>query len=132
MTLSKQEVAQVKEWVRQSARAIVLHTANNRVDAREAIDMLVKELNEWIEPCVLGSTPPVLSVGMRCMEHGYSFVWLAGRRPYFILPCGAIIELEVRNNVPYMTPGLLLHRPRKPKGNVKVACGGSEKGSDEA
>ena len=45
------------------------------------MDLFVSELNEWIEPYVLGSTFPVLSVGI---ESGYSFVWLANESPYYI------------------------------------------------
>ena len=54
---------------------------------------------------VLESTPPVLSVGKRCMDMGYSFVWLQGKNPYFMCPDGKIVELRVRDNIPYLMGG---------------------------
>ena len=33
-------------------------------------------------------SPCALSVGQRCMNDGYSFVWIKGKKPCFILPVG--------------------------------------------
>ena len=51
-------------------------------------------------PYILEETPAVLSVGVRCMEQGYSFVWPADGRPYFIRPDMGVIELNVDGRVP--------------------------------
>ena len=47
-------------------------------------------------------TPSVLSVGERCLDHGYSFHWLAGKRPYLLLPDGRRINLHVDGKIPYL------------------------------
>ena len=62
-------------------------------------------MGEKIEPYVLRSTPAVMSVGARCMECGYTFLWPAGQPPYFILPDGRLVICEVRGNIPYIVPG---------------------------
>ena len=47
-------------------------------------------------PYVLDKSPSVLSVGKKCMEEGYSFVWPANGAPYMIS------LLEVEGNIPYI------------------------------
>ena len=41
---------------------------------------------------------------MRCLRDGYDFVWRAHSRPYFRLPDGSRIKLEVKDNVPFIPP----------------------------
>ena len=53
-----------------------------------------------IEPYILTDTPSVISVGDRAMNKGYSFVWIAGRNPYWITPAGKVITLEVLRDIP--------------------------------
>eukprot|EP00959_Pyramimonas_sp_CCMP1952_P114229 2388342-Pyramimonas_sp.AAC.1 len=47
-------------------------------------------------------TPAVISVGERCMDHGFSFVWPAGQRPYLLLPNGHRVDLVVEGKIPYL------------------------------
>ena len=60
------------------------------------------KLKENIEPLLLGSTPPVLTIGRRCMDHGYSFVWPNAKKPYFICPDGKRFTFEVDNYTPWL------------------------------
>jgi hypothetical protein len=69
------------------------------------IQYQVEELCEQVDVRILPATPPVLSVGRRCMEHGYSFMWMAGRDPIFVLPSGKRVALEVEGLVPYLRSG---------------------------
>ena len=50
------------------------------------------------------SSPPVLSVGIRCIDEGFNFVWRGSKneKPYMVRPDGKSIELEVRDYVPYL------------------------------
>ena len=63
-------------------------------------DVTVDALHTDFIPYILGETPAVLSVGVRCMEQGYSFVWPADSKPYFIRPDHKVIELNVDGRVP--------------------------------
>jgi len=54
------------------------------------------------------------------MKYGYSFHWPAAQNPYFITPDGKIIELHVRDDIPYLDPGDTLCAPREPKDWVYV------------
>ena len=65
-----------------------------------------------IEPYILTDTPSVISVGDRAMNKGYSFVWIAGRNPYWITPEGKIITLEVLRDIPYLRRNSDLCKPR--------------------
>ena len=56
-------------------------------------------------PYCMADTPAVLSVGLRCNHHGYSFFWLRGRTPAFVTPDGTIIPLDVSNDCPYVRKG---------------------------
>ena len=62
--------------------------------------MDIKPLNKTSSAVVLENTPNVLSVGLRCMEYGYSFHWPSGQVPYLITPDGFQVDCEVENDVP--------------------------------
>ena len=85
---------------RVSDTPICLATANGSTRADEMADVKVDALHQPFSPYILEETPAVLSVGVRCMEQGYSFVWPADGRPYFIRPDMGVIELNVDGRVP--------------------------------
>ena len=66
--------------------------------------MYVPELGSHIDPYLVKSTPPVLSVGMRCIDQGYDFIWKGSKNenPYFRKPDGTKIEMVVDDYVPYI------------------------------
>ena len=83
--------------------------------------MFIKEFDQEIEPYILENTPDVISVGMRCMRYGFTFVWPSGSPPYFILPDGRRVHLSVDGDIPYLALG------RVPAGRVspetrRVSC----------
>ena len=82
-----------------------LHTANGATRAAGRVDADVCNLDEVIEAHVLESTPSIISVGKRCMDMGYSFVWTAGCKPTLTCPSGRAVTLDVINNVPYLPHG---------------------------
>ena len=79
-----------------------LQTANGPSRARKAIEVTVPELDESIHPLVVASSPPLLSLGKRCMEDGYSFEWRAGCAPVLTLPSGRKLALLVDVNCPFI------------------------------
>ena len=84
-------------------------------------------------PLLLESSPPVLSVGKRCMEEGYSFHWPSGHNPYLISPDGKRHDLEVDNVVPYLLDppfdGISCPAPAFPVGVAPSAVEGPVEGS---
>ena len=44
----------------------------------------------------------MMSMGKRCVDLGYSFIWPSGKTPYMIDPNGDIIEMTVRDYIPYI------------------------------
>ena len=85
---------------RTSDAPISLTTANGSTRADEVADVRVDAMHKPFTPYILEETPAVLSVGVRCMEQGYSFVWPADGKPYFICPDLGVIELSVDGTVP--------------------------------
>eukprot|EP00972_Heterocapsa_arctica_P037907 5580015-Heterocapsa_arctica.AAC.1 len=73
--------------------------------------MNITELSETINPYVLKETPAALSIGDRTMNKGYSFVWPAFNNPYFILPSGFRVELEVIDYIPCLRRGAAISQP---------------------
>ena len=51
---------------------------------------------------VLDDTPSVMSLGKRCMEEGYSFVWPSGQMPFMVTKNGERIDLTIHDNIPYV------------------------------
>merc|ERR1711873_359637 len=55
----------------------------------------------WVCP----NSPALASVGRRCMQQGMSFVWPQNEAPYFVTSWGAVVNLLVFDNIPYLFPG---------------------------
>ena len=92
------------------------HTANGATPATKKAKIGVDELGTKVNAWILSETPAVLSVGQRCMEQGYTFVWPSGKNPFLITPGKKnIVELEVINNIPYLVSGAKLCQPRMSK-----------------
>ena len=85
-----------------SDKPIGIITANGESSSNLQAKVYNGVLDCKFEPYLLESTPPVLSVGMRCMDQGYDFIWRAGKFPYFRKPDGKKINLVVRDYVPYV------------------------------
>ena len=107
-----------------SPRPMTSITANGSMHASEEVDLFIKELGQSVSPYVLNSTLDVLTLGYRCMELGYSFVWPEGSDPYFVLPNGSHLRLEVIDHIPYLRPGSSRCKPQKPLGRSCFACVG--------
>ena len=86
-------------------KKIVFATANGKVSSRHVVPMRCNILNTTVAPYALPETPSVLSIGLRCMEQGYSFHWRAGQLPVLVTPCGNVVPLEVERNVPVLRVG---------------------------
>ena len=54
-------------------------------------------------PYILDQTPAVLSVGLRCMQFGYSFHWFGYKQPFLVTPEKKVFLLEVLGDVPYIS-----------------------------
>jgi len=95
-------------------------TANRVTRAEQEVPLCISELDDHRVPFILKSTPDVLTMGRRCMEDGYSFVWKAkSNQPHFRKPDGTRIYLTVEHYVPYLTTNL-----------VGVAAAAPESGDD--
>eukprot|EP00969_Alexandrium_andersonii_P248932 11001216-Alexandrium_andersonii.AAC.1 len=81
----------LNKWIRKAERPISFATANGNAEADQILDVFVEEFGQSIKPYIADSTPDVIFVGMRCMKHGFSFVWPRGKTPYFTLPNGQAV-----------------------------------------
>ena len=89
----------------QQVRKIIFSTANGRISTSKAITVLSTLLKGTAVPYILPETPWVLSIGKRCMEAGYSFIWVANTKPWLVSPDGTRIDLEVHGNIPFLRVG---------------------------
>ena len=90
--------------VRQLAESITLNTAGGASQALGSVRIACPNFRgKHFDALVMPKTPAVLSVGERCMDHGFSFYWPARKNPYFILPDGTVVELIVEGKIPYLT-----------------------------
>ena len=79
---------------------VMLMTANGPSDSSKQANMAAGDLGNT-DPYLLPQTPSVLSVGLKCMNQGYDFIWYAKDKPFFVKPDGTKIYLKVRDYVPY-------------------------------
>ena len=88
--------------VREAEDTLTLSTANGPVTTSIAVDTHLPGLMEGFSPYVLKSSPPALSIGQRCMEEGYDFVWGKDNKPLLVRPDGQIVEFKMNSRVPYL------------------------------
>ena len=80
--ISKTVAAQRSRYIRKGGAPIRFSTANGTTNLTTTIlPLSFKELGEVIEPYILDSTPPVITVGRRCMHSEYTFIWPSGTPP---------------------------------------------------
>lgn len=71
-------------------------------EAAQRICMHIRSLKEVAHPLVFESTPPVLSIGLRCVHHGYTFIWSGGRYPSFVTRRRQMVLMRVVKNMQHM------------------------------
>ena len=76
------------QYVEPAPESLCLKSANGPVCASEMISYQCMTTGEVIDALVMKDRPPVLSIGRRCMLHGWGFYWEPGEAPYIILPYG--------------------------------------------
>ena len=97
------EVQALQKMFKLAAMPITFVTANGETDANEYVSLHVDVVGDTVDPYILATAPAVLSMGMRCREYGYNFVWLGQNRPAFITPGGTcLVLLEVEYDIPYL------------------------------
>eukprot|EP00435_Cladocopium_sp_Y103_P045227 s435_g12.t3 len=78
------------------------HTANGVTSSTKRSDIDFKTFDEPAQMHVLDDTPSVLSMAKRCLHLGYSFIWSTGKDPYMIDSNGNVIEMTVKDYIPYV------------------------------
>jgi len=102
----RQELRALQALFKKANIQLMFQTANGCTPGTECVELFIEELGETVEPYLLASSPSLLSVGRRCEEFGYSFIWVAGKRPCFISPGGYLLTLlQVDRNIPYLHRG---------------------------
>ena len=77
-------LAERRGWTRVPLKGPVkIITASGQAASDFAILTKILGMPEEMRAAELGNTPPFVSVGRRCLNDGYSCVWLSGRNPYF-------------------------------------------------
>ena len=82
---------------------INLHTANGVTSTSKMTDIQFNVFEEPVKAHVLDDTPSVLSMGKRCLEQGYTFIWPSGKDPFMIDSDGLIINMKVKDHIPYVS-----------------------------
>ena len=100
--ISKEKARQMNLSVKEGRDSINFMTANGVTTTNEVAEINVGELPIQTEAHILDNTPSVFSVGKRCMEQGYSFVWPAGELPFLIDHNANKKPLSVHDNIPYV------------------------------
>ena len=91
-----------------------VHTANGVTSTSKMTDIKFDVFEESVKAYVLDDTPSVLSMGKRCLEQGFTFVWPSGKEPFMIDKNGLMIKMKVKDHIPYFSLD-----QAKERGNVK-------------
>ena len=60
------------------------HTANGVTSTSKMTSIQFGVFNDPVQAHVLDDTPSVLSMGKRCLDQGYTFIWPAARDPFMV------------------------------------------------
>ena len=75
--ISKKDLSEAEmDTLTKSCSPTIVITANGEVQTHEEATVYVKELDIFLTMKVLEDTPPALSLGNLCDEHGYSCEWI--------------------------------------------------------
>ena len=88
-----------------ATKPVSLITANGPVLGDKSVNLTIPELGQSLECYVLENTPPVCSVGRRCMDDGFDFHWYAGKPPYFVISDGKKLRCKMKGRVPVIGEG---------------------------
>ena len=83
-------------------RTLRIHTANGEIRTNQTTEVKLKCLKEPMNPYVLDDSPCAMSIGMKCLEQGYDFVWPKGSKPFFIRPDGKTVFFKIASRVPFV------------------------------
>ena len=88
--------------------SVDMQTVNGPLIVDEGLRIAVPTLEKELDFLLLPNSPPIISVGKRCMIDGYEFHWPRGQPPYMVTPEDKRIDLVVDNFVPFISsePGL--------------------------
>ena len=67
------------------------------------VDVRVKDLGVPVTCYLLPKVPPILSLGLLCLEHGFSYHW-PNAMPPFLKQKQKRTECAVVKNCPFVTP----------------------------
>ena len=129
--IAERELGQATPF--ESASPISMMTANGPNSANQQCDISVDSIGVKVAPYVLPETPSVLSIGQRCMDEGFDFVWRANSRPYLRSSEGKKVFMDVKDNVPYLKAwpeniSVPAKRVENPIANTKVSLKSSATG----
>ena len=91
-----------EDVVYHSHEPLELITANGSQSADQQASVHIDCIDKEVHPYVLPDTPAVISLGMRCIQDGWDFVWKSFSRAYFKKSDGSKIKLEAKDYVPYL------------------------------
>ena len=95
--LVSQDAADSHKDYQATARPVNFHTANGVHRSDVTLSMTTPGLgNEESRAYIMEKSPSALSVGQRVMNGGYSFVWIKGKKPCFILPNEGVAVISVK------------------------------------
>eukprot|EP00435_Cladocopium_sp_Y103_P049810 s1489_g15.t1 len=84
---------------------ITFHTANGSTSTNQQARIDIGTFDKAANAYILDDTPSVMSLGKRCMDEGYSFVWPSNQMPFLIDKEGKRIDLSLHDNIPYIDLG---------------------------
>ena len=106
--LNKDKVkARNKELLRPTVHRLTFDTANSQTCVNRGLRARVGEWDCEADYVLMDDSPELLSLGERCMNAGYTFVWVEGKHPCFVSQRSKYITvLDVDGVLPIWSPGM--------------------------
>ena len=75
-------------------------TANGITETDQKVDLVIDDMKDTISPFVMEESPSVLSIGKRCGDNGYGFLWMPGEEPIMFDDRKSVIRFLVKDHIP--------------------------------
>ena len=107
--MMSKKISSEESWtVKMSRTLTVVLTANGEVRTHGETQVFVHDLDHFVTVRLLEKTNVVLSLGMLCKDHGYSYGWVSGQEPR-LTKNGKSIVCKTDNFVPLVVPGFFVN-----------------------
>ena len=87
---------------------LTLTTAGGPISVTHSVHCKISSTGESVDALLLDNSPALLSMGLRCLRDGWTFLWVGfSEKPILVSPCWTkFLHCAVKDFIPYLVDGV--------------------------